>query len=94
MSREISTMRVEQLLNLTSGRLLRKHNGHLFLFPLFYQIDLNARTGSFFTDLLFSADDPDDTGRPVRIRFGPQPKDGDALVLQELGGFPETTNTA
>jgi len=53
MSREISTMRLEQLLNLTSGRLLRKHNGHLFLFPLFYQIDLNARTGSFFTDLVF-----------------------------------------
>jgi hypothetical protein len=58
--------------------------------------DLRSPKGekSVFPDLLFSADDPDDTGRPVRIRFGPQPKDGDALVLQELGGFPETTNTA
>jgi hypothetical protein len=38
-------------------------------------------------DLLFSADDPLNTGRPLRIRFGPPPKDSDAMVLQELGGF-------
>ena len=48
---------------------------------------------SVFPDLLFSADDSDDTGRPVRIRFGPRPKDGDALVLQELGGFRERKST-
>lgn len=40
-----------------------------------------------FPNLLFSANDPGDTGRPVRIIFGPTPKDGDALVLQELGGY-------
>jgi hypothetical protein len=58
--------------------------------------DLRSPKGekSVFPDLLFSADDPDDTGHPVRIRFGPRPKDGDALVLRELGGFRETTNTA
>ena len=38
-------------------------------------------------DLLFSADDPDDTGRPIRIRFGPRPDDRGAVVLRELGGF-------
>lgn len=38
-------------------------------------------------DWLFSAEDPLNTGRPLRIRFGPFPKDGDAMVLQELGGF-------
>jgi hypothetical protein len=42
---------------------------------------------SSFPELLFSAEDPDDTGRPVRIRFGPAPKDGDALLLKELGGY-------
>ena len=42
---------------------------------------------SVFPELMFSADAPNDTGRPIRIRFGPRPKDGDALVLQELGGY-------
>jgi len=52
--------------------------------------DLNSPSGegSVFPDLLFSANDPLDTGRPIRIFFGPTPKDGDALVLQELGGYP------
>lgn len=45
--------------------------------------------GSAFPHLLFSASDPRDTGRPIRLRFGPPPKDGDALVLQELGGYQE-----
>lgn len=48
-----------------------------------------AGKGSVFPDLLFSASDSRDTGRPIRIRFGPPPKDGDALVLQELGGYRE-----
>lgn len=47
-----------------------------------------AREGSVFPKLLFSANDPLNTGRPVRLLFGPTPKDGDALVLQELGGYP------
>jgi hypothetical protein len=38
-------------------------------------------------DLVFSAADPDNSGRPIRIRFGPKPNDGDALLLQELGGY-------
>lgn len=42
---------------------------------------------SIFPSLLFSADDPDNTGRPIRIIFGSTPKDGDALVVQELGGY-------
>lgn len=51
--------------------------------------DLNspAAAGSVFPHLLFSANDPLNTGRPVRLLFGPRPKDGDALVLQELGGY-------
>jgi hypothetical protein len=53
--------------------------------------DLRVPTshGSVFPDLLFSANDPRETGKPVRLRFGPPPKDGDALVLQELGGYRE-----
>jgi len=46
-----------------------------------------ATEGSSFPDLEFSAEDPNDTGRPVRITFGPAPKDGDAMILQELGGY-------
>jgi hypothetical protein len=38
-------------------------------------------------DLLFSANDPRDTGRPIRLRFGPAPPDGEFVVIQELGGF-------
>jgi hypothetical protein len=41
-------------------------------------------------DLIFSHHDPLNTGRPIRIRFGSAPKDGDALVLQELGGYAMT----
>jgi len=44
---------------------------------------------SRYPNLLFSANDPGDTGRPIRIRFGPTPKDGDALVLRELGGYED-----
>jgi hypothetical protein len=39
-------------------------------------------------DLLFSAADPRDTGRPLRLIMGPTPADGDAALLQELGGYP------
>jgi hypothetical protein len=46
--------------------------------------------GSVFPDLLFSADDPGDTGRPVRFLWGPTPKDGDGLELEELGGYRAT----
>lgn len=48
-----------------------------------------AGTESIFPDLLFSTQDPRNTGRPIRIRFGSAPKDGDALRLQELGGYEE-----
>lgn len=43
--------------------------------------------GSVFPELLFSANDPQNTGRPIRMLFNPLPKDGDALIVQELGGF-------
>lgn len=48
--------------------------------------------GSIFPELFFSANDPFDTGRPIRIRFGPRANDGDALVLQELGGYKVEDN--
>lgn len=48
-----------------------------------------AAKGSVFPDLIFSANDPRDTGRPIRIRLASHPKDGDALVLRELGGFED-----
>ena len=43
--------------------------------------------GSIFPDLLFSAHDPENTGRPVRIRISSNPKDGDAVLIRELGGY-------
>jgi hypothetical protein len=51
--------------------------------------DLNspAAPGSVIPDLLCSANDPKGTGRPYRLLFGPTPKNGDALVLQELGCY-------
>ena len=42
---------------------------------------------SVLPELCFSASDPQNTGRPLRIILGPTPRDGDALVLQELGGY-------
>lgn len=50
--------------------------------------DLKIPGNGKVSDLLFSQHDPYDTGRPIRIRFGPSPSDGDDLVLQELGGYP------
>jgi hypothetical protein len=41
-------------------------------------------------DILFSADDPLITGRPLRHRFGPAPKDGEAVLLLEMGGAAVT----
>lgn len=51
--------------------------------------DVNSPTSheSIFPDLLFSSNDPDDTGRPIRIVIESIPKDGDALIMQELGGY-------
>jgi len=40
----------------------------------------------------FTANDPRDTGRPVRIVITNQPKDGDAIILYELGGYPVDPN--
>lgn len=40
------------------------------------------------SDLLFSASDPHNTGRPIRLVFGAKPNDGDALHIRELGGYP------
>jgi len=70
-------------------------------FLIFYHADWENKDlrspsakGSVFPNLLFSANDPKDTGRPIRIRFGPTPKDGDALQLQELGGYEEKMTSA
>jgi hypothetical protein len=38
-------------------------------------------------DLLFSSEDPEDTGRPIRITMYEHPNDGDALIACELGGY-------
>lgn len=73
-------------------------NGDAFLFTYYHadwenrDLRVPASKGSVFPDLLFSANDPRDTGRPIRLRFGQAPKDGDSLVLQELGGYREKRN--
>lgn len=58
--------------------------------------DLKVPGDGKVADLLFSASDPYETGRPIRIRLGSSPSDGDALVLRELGGYavPGTPNPA
>jgi hypothetical protein len=48
--------------------------------------DLKVPGGGEVADLVFSAPDPDCTGRPIRITFGPIPKEAGAAVVQELGG--------
>ena len=73
----------------------RLPSGEAFFISYYYSDwennDIRSPTvkGSVFPNLLFSPNDTRDTGRPVRIRFGPAPKDGDALILQELGGYEE-----
>lgn len=41
-------------------------------------------------DYLFSADDPDRTGRPVRLVMFSEPKDGDKMIAWEYGGYQRT----
>ncbi len=52
--------------------------------------DLRVPGNGEVADILFSADDPLASGRPLRHRFGPAPKDGEAVLLLELGGTAVT----
>jgi hypothetical protein len=52
--------------------------------------DLRVSGHGDVADVLFSADDPLATGRPLRHRLGPAPKDGEAVVLLEMGGVAVT----
>ena len=52
--------------------------------------DLRVPGNGVVADVLFSADDPLDTGRPLRYRFGPVPKDREAVLLLEMGGAAVT----
>jgi hypothetical protein len=42
---------------------------------------------SIFPELLFSENDPNNTGRPIRILMATQPCDNEAICIQELGGY-------
>ena len=48
--------------------------------------DLRVPGNGLVADVLFSAADPLATGRPLRHRFGPVPKDKEAVLLLEMGG--------
>ena len=48
--------------------------------------DLRVPGNGMAADILFSADDPLASGRPLRHRFGPAPKDAEAVLLLEMGG--------
>ena len=52
--------------------------------------DLRVPGHGAVADVLFSAADPLATGRPLRHRFGPAPKDEEAVLLLELGGAAVT----
>ena len=52
--------------------------------------DLRVPGNGAVADVLFSADDPLATGRPLRHRLGPAPKDGEAVLLFEMGGVAVT----
>ena len=43
--------------------------------------------GGDLSGLAFSTEDRLNTGRPIRIRLASAPSDGNALILQELGGY-------
>ena len=48
--------------------------------------DLRVPGNGVAADILFSAADPLASGRPLRHRFGPAPKDREAVLLLEMGG--------
>lgn len=52
--------------------------------------DLRVPGHGDVADVLFSADDPLASGRPLRHRFGPMPKDDEAVLLLEMGGAAVT----
>jgi hypothetical protein len=52
--------------------------------------DLRVPGKGMFADILFSATDPLASGRPLRHRFGPAPKDHEAVLLLEMGGAAVT----
>jgi hypothetical protein len=52
--------------------------------------DLRVPGHGVVADVLFSADDPLASGRPLRHRLGPTPKDGEAVLLLEMGGVAVT----
>jgi len=52
--------------------------------------DLRVPGLGVVADVLFSADDPLASGRPLRHRFGPAPKDDEAVLLLEMGGAAVT----
>ncbi|HNC31795.1 MAG TPA: hypothetical protein PKL78_09025 [Anaerolineales bacterium] len=70
-------------------------NGEAFFISYYYDdwddkdVLVPVTKNSIFQDLIFSTSDPYDTGRPIRIQFGPAPKDGDALMLIEIGGYQD-----
>ena len=45
------------------------------------------------SDFLFSATDPENTGRPIRLVVFNSPADGEALIGWELGGYRVPTGT-
>ena len=52
--------------------------------------DLRVPGHGVVADVLFSADDPLASGRPLRHRLGPTPRDGEAVLLLEMGGVAVT----
>ncbi|MBE0627158.1 MAG: hypothetical protein IH606_20355, partial [Burkholderiales bacterium] len=48
--------------------------------------DLRVPGNGAVADVLFSANDPLASGRPLRHRFGPAPRDDEAVLLLEMGG--------
>ena len=52
--------------------------------------DLRVPGHGVVADVLFSAADPLASGRPLRHRLGPAPKDGEAVLLLEMGGVAVT----
>ncbi len=52
--------------------------------------DLRVPGNGVAADILFSAQDPLASGRPLRHRFGPAPRDQEAVLLLEMGGAAVT----
>ena len=58
------------------------------------QVDVRIPGEGNVNELLFSAHDPLDTGRPIRLTMSSLSKDNETIRIEELGGYVVQTSEA